>query len=98
MANLFKDLPHAGTITNLDGAQSMRAQPLSMGDPSSGAPFGQYESTISTNTKRNLNSVKRPNLPHLFLISVSSPSKVNQPDFIKELVSIARDRGSLGYT
>ena len=26
MANLFKDLPHLlGTITNLDGAQSMRA-------------------------------------------------------------------------
>ena len=54
-------------------------------------------STISTNIKRNLNWVKRLNrfLP-LFLISDEfAELKVNQPDFIKELVSIARVGRSL---
>ena len=37
------------------------------------------------------------NLPHLFLISDEfAELKVNQPDFIKELVSIARVGRSLG--
>ena len=54
--------------------------------------------TISTNTKRNLKlgEATEP-LPHLFLISDEfAELKVNQPDFIKELVSIARVGRSLG--
>ena len=54
MANLFKDLPHLlGTITNLDGAQSMRARPLSMRRSIVGSgSLANMGSTISTNTKK----------------------------------------------
>ena len=60
MANLFKDLPHLlGTITNLDGAQSMRAlASINAEIHRRERLFGQYRSTISTNIKRNLNWVE----------------------------------------
>ena len=100
MANLFKNLPHLlGTITNLDGAQSMRAlasinaRSIVVNDS-----LESSKSTISINTRRNLKTEKPTEpLPHLFLISDEfAELKVNQPDFIKELVSIARVGRSLG--
>ena len=100
MANLFKDLPHLlGTITNLDGAQSMRALALSMRRSIVGRRlFGQYGvNHINQYQKKfKLGEATEP-LPHLFLISDEfAELKVNQPDFIKELVSIARVGRSLG--
>ena len=56
MANLFKNLPHLlGTITNLDGAQSMRRFTVGSGSSES------LKSIISTNIKRNLKTGKQLN-------------------------------------
>lgn len=100
MANLFKDLPHLlGTITNLDGAQSMRAlASINAEIHRRERLFGQYEvNHINQYQKKfKLGEATEP-LPHLFLISDEfAELKVNQPDFIKELVSIARVGRSLG--
>ena len=55
------------------------------------------KSTISINTRKNLKRRSDRTAPHLFLISDEfAELKVNQPDFIKELVSIARVGRSLG--
>ena len=72
MANLFKDLPHLlGTITNLDGAQAMRAL------TSINAEIHRRERIFAANgvnhinqyqKKYKLGEVAEP-LPHLFLIS-----------------------------
>ena len=100
MANLFKDLPHLlGTITNLDGAQSMRAlASINAEIHRRERLFGQYGvNHINQYQKKfKLGEATEP-LPHLFLISDEfAELKVNQPDFIKELVSIARVGRSLG--
>ena len=100
MANLFKDLPHLlGTITNLDGAQSMRAlASINAEIHRRERLFGQYGvNHINQYQKKfKLGEATEP-LPHLFLISAEfAELKVNQPDFIKELVSIARVGRSLG--
>lgn len=100
MANLFKDLPHLlGTITNLDGAQSMRAlvsinaelkrrqRLFAQADVNH---INQYQK------KYKLGEVTEP-MPHLFLISDEfAELKANQPDFMTELVSTARIGRSLG--
>ena len=103
MANLFKDLPHLlGTITNLDGAQSMRAlASINAEIHRRERLFGQYGvNHINQYQKKfKLGEATEPTepLPHLFLISDEfAELKVNQPDFIKELVSIARVGRSLG--
>ncbi|WP_049482408.1 type VII secretion protein EssC [Streptococcus parasanguinis] len=100
MANLFKDLPHLlGTITNLDGAQSMRAlASINAEIHRRERLFGQYgvNHINQYQKKYKLGEATEP-LPHLFLISDEfAELKVNQPDFIKELVSIARVGRSLG--
>ena len=100
MANLFKELPHLlGTITNLDGAQSMRAlASINAEIHRRERLFGQYGvNHINQYQKKfKLGEATEP-LPHLFLISDEfAELKVNQPDFIKELVSIARVGRSLG--
>ncbi|CYV49003.1 reticulocyte binding protein [Streptococcus suis] len=93
MANLFKDLPHLlGTITNLDGAQSMRAL------VSINAELKRRQRLFAENDVNHINQyqkkyklgeVSEP-MPHLFLISDEfAELKTNQPDFMKELVSTA---------
>ncbi|CYU38975.1 DNA translocase FtsK [Streptococcus suis] len=100
MANLFKDLPHLlGTITNLDGAQSMRAL------VSINAELKRRQRLFAENDVNHINQyqkkyklgeVSEP-MPHLFLISDEfAELKTNQPDFMKELVSTARIGRSLG--
>lgn len=70
------------------------------GDPSSGTPLWSiWVNHINQYQKKfKLGEATEP-LPHLFLISDEfAELKVNQPDFIKELVSIARrafPRGAL---
>ena len=100
MANLFKNLPHLlGTITNLDGAQSMRAlASINAEIHRRERLFREFEvNHINQYQKKfKLGEATEP-LPHLFLISDEfAELKVNQPDFIKELVSIARVGRSLG--
>ena len=100
MANLFKKLPHLlGTITNLDGAQSMRAlASINAEIHRRERLFGEFEvNHINQYQKKFKNGEATEPLPHLFLISDEfAELKVNQPDFIKELVSIARVGRSLG--
>jgi len=100
MANLFKNLPHLlGTITNLDGAQSMRAlASINAEIHRRERLFGEFEvNHINQYQKKFKNGEATEPLPYLFLISDEfAELKVNQPDFIKELVSIARVGRSLG--
>ncbi|MFC3928400.1 type VII secretion protein EssC, partial [Streptococcus caprae] len=100
MANLFKDLPHLlGTITNLDGAQSMRALvSINAELKRRQRLFSQYEvNHINQYQKKyKLGEVPEP-MPHLFLISDEfAELKANQPEFMTELVSTARIGRSLG--
>ena len=100
MANLFKNLPHLlGTITNLDGAQSMRAlASINAEIHRRERLFREFEvNHINQYQKKFKNGEATEPLPHLFLISDEfAELKVNQPDFIKELVSIARVGRFLG--
>ncbi len=100
MANLFLDLPHLlGTITNLDGAQSMRAL------VSINAELKRRQRLFSENNVNHINQyqklykngeVKDP-MPHLFLISDEfAELKSEQPEFMDELISTARIGRSLG--
>lgn len=100
MANLFKDLPHLlGTITNLDGAASMRAL------ISIKAELLRRQQLFSENDVNHIDGyqrlfkegkVKEP-MPHLFMISDEfAELKSEQPEFMKELVSTARIGRSLG--
>ncbi|MBM7690361.1 type VII secretion protein EssC [Enterococcus ureilyticus] len=100
MANLFRNLPHLlGSITNLDGAQSMRAL------ISINAELKRRQRLFSENNVNHINQyqklyksgdVEEP-MPHLFLISDEfAELKSEQPEFMKELVSTARIGRSLG--
>lgn len=100
MAGLFRHLPHLlGTITNLDGSESMRAL------ASIKSELARRQKLFGDNNVNHINaymrlfregSVPEP-LPHLFLISDEfAELKKEQPDFMKELVSTARIGRSLG--
>lgn len=100
MANLFRDLPYLlGTITNLDGAQSMRALTSIKAELKRRQRlFSEYDvNHINQYQKKyKLGEVPEP-MPHLFLISDEfAELKQNQPDFMAELVSTARIGRSLG--
>ncbi len=100
MANLFKNLPHLlGTITNLDGSESMRALASIQSElRRRQRVFGEYE-VNHINAYNDLfkeGKAKEP-IPHLFIISDEfAELKKEQPDFMKELVSTARIGRSLG--
>ena len=88
-----------GTITNLDGAQSMRAlASINAEIHRRERLFGEFEvNHINQYQKKFKNGEATEPLPHLFIISDEfAELKVNQPDFIKKLVSIARVGRSLG--
>lgn len=100
MAGLFRKLPHLlGTITNLDGSESLRAM------ASIKSELARRQRLFSQNNVNHINDynklfkageVKEP-LPHLFLISDEfAELKKEQPDFMSELVSTARIGRSLG--
>ena len=100
MANLFKDLPHlVGTITNLDGAQSMRALASIKAELQKRQRlFGEFEvNHINQYQKLYKQGKVTEPMPHLFLISDEfAELKSEQPEFMKELVSTARIGRSLG--
>lgn len=100
MANLFRELPHLmGTITNLDGSESMRAL------ASIKSELARRQRIFNDHDVNNINDytklfkggkAKKP-LPHLFLISDEfAELKHEQPEFMAELVSTARIGRSLG--
>jgi len=100
MANLFRHLPHLlGTITNLDGAQSIRAL------ASIKAELQKRQRLFAEHDVNHINQYQKlyklgeasEPMPHLFLISDEfAELKSEQPDFMKELVSTARIGRSLG--
>ncbi|MBM7361574.1 type VII secretion protein EssC [Priestia taiwanensis] len=100
MANLFKNLPHLlGAITNLDGAQSMRALASIKAELKKRQRlFGEYDvNHINQYHKLYKEGKVQEAMPHLFLISDEfAELKAEQPDFMKELVSTARIGRSLG--
>ena len=100
MANLFRNMPHLlGTITNLDGSESMRAL------ASIKSELARRQRVFNESDVNNINDytklfkggkVSKP-LPHLFLISDEfAELKHEQPEFMSELVSTARIGRSLG--
>lgn len=100
MANLFKDLPHLlGTITNLDGSESMRALASVKAELSRRQRvFGEHGvNHINGYMKLFKEGAAREPIPHLFIISDEfAELKKEQPEFMKELVSAARIGRSLG--
>lgn len=100
MANLFSDLPHLlGTITNLDGAQSMRAL------VSINAELKRRQRLFAEHGVNHVNQYQKlvkngdaaEPMPHLFLISDEfAELKSEQPEFMDELISTARIGRSLG--
>ncbi len=100
MANLFQNLPHLlGTITNLDGAQSMRAL------ASINAELKRRQRLFAEFDVNHINQYQKKYklgeatipMPHLFLISDEfAELKTNQPEFMAELISTARIGRSLG--
>lgn len=100
MANLFKNLPHLlGTITNLDGAESMRAL------ASIKAELSRRQRIFNDNNVNNISNYNKlfrsgkaeEPLPHLFIISDEfAELKKEQPEFMTELVSVARIGRTLG--
>lgn len=100
MANLFADLPHLlGTITNLDGSESVRALTSIKAELSRRQKifYDHNINSINQYTKMfRAHEVDEP-LPHLFIISDEfAELKKDQPEFMSELVSIARIGRSLG--
>ena len=100
MANLFSDLPHLlGTITNLDGSESMRALASIKSELARRQRIFNDCGVNSINQYSKLfkaGEVTLP-LPHLFIISDEfAELKKEQPDFMAELVSTARIGRSLG--
>ena len=100
MADLFRHLPHLlGTITNLDGSESLRAM------ASIKSELARRQKIFSLNHVNHINDynklfklgeVEEP-LPHLFLISDEfAELKKEQPEFMSELISAARIGRSLG--
>ncbi|EUJ23536.1 FtsK/SpoIIIE family DNA segregation ATPase [Listeria grandensis FSL F6-0971] len=100
MANLFRNLPHLlGTITNLDGAQSMRALASIKAELQKRQRlFGEHDvNHINQYQKLYKLGEASEAMPHLFLISDEfAELKSEQPEFMKELVSTARIGRSLG--
>lgn len=100
MANLFKNLPHLlGIITNLDGNESLRAL------ISIRAELKRRQDLFNQADVNNINSyttlyknkhVDVP-LPHLLIIADEfAELKKEQPEFMSELISIARIGRTLG--
>jgi len=110
MVNEFKNLPHLmGAITNLDGAASARALASIQAElKKRQSMFGQYGvNHINGYTKLYKKGKEAPvaekdeypskPIPHLFLISDEfAELKANEPEFMAELVSVARIGRSLG--
>ena len=100
MANAFLDLPHlAGTITNLDGNQTIRAlRSIRAEIKRRQTLFNQFGVNHIDNYSRYFRegTATEP-MPHLIIISDEfAELKKEQPEFIRELVSTARVGRSLG--
>ncbi|MCL1987601.1 MAG: type VII secretion protein EssC [Firmicutes bacterium] len=100
MCNAFLDLPHlAGTITNLDGNQTVRALlSIKAEIKRRQSLFNQFNvNHIDLYSRYFRDGTAKEPMPHLIIISDEfAELKKEQPEFIKELVSTARVGRSLG--
>lgn len=100
MAGLFDKLPHlVGMITNLDGAQTMRALVAIKSELRRRQEvFSEYNvNHIDQYQKLFEEGVAKDPMPHLLIISDEfAELKSEKPEFIRELVSAARIGRSLG--
>ncbi|MBQ2641201.1 MAG: type VII secretion protein EssC, partial [Lachnospiraceae bacterium] len=100
MANLFENLPHVmGTISNLSGNQVTRAM-VSIKSENRRRQRLFNESgvnNINAYTQLYKNGEAKQPVPHLFIIiDEFAELKREQPDFMKELISVAQVGRSLG--
>lgn len=100
MANLFEGLPHMlGTISNLSGNQVRRAMiSIKSENKRRQRLFNEYGvNNISNYTRVYKNGESRTPLPHLLIIiDEFAELKREQPDFMRELISVAQVGRSLG--
>lgn len=100
MANLFEGLPHlSGRISNLSGNQVRRAM-ISIKSENTRRQklFSEYGvNNINLYTKLYKNQETEIPVPHLFIIiDEFAELKREEPDFMKELISVAQVGRSLG--
>ena len=100
MANLFSDLPHLiGQISNLSGNQVRRAMiSIKSENVRRQKIFNEYGvNNINSYTKLYKNKEAAVPIPHLFIIiDEFAELKREEPDFMKELISVAQVGRSLG--
>lgn len=100
MANLFSDLPHmSGQISNLSGNQITRAMiSIKSENIRRQKIFAEYGvNNINDYTKLYKNNEAKTALPHLIIIiDEFAELKQEKPDFLVELISVARVGRSLG--
>lgn len=100
MANLFSDLPHvAGQISNLSGNQVRRAMiSIKSENMRRQRIFGEYGvNNINHYTRLYKNQEAAVPIPHLFIIiDEFAELKREEPDFMRELISVAQVGRSLG--
>lgn len=100
MVNQFKDLPHLiGAITNIDGREINRSlRSIKAELKKRQALFAEYGvNHINAYIKLYKSNAAKIPLPHLILIvDEFAELKMDQPEFMKELISAARIGRSLG--
>lgn len=100
MANLFKELPHmAGQISNLSGNQIRRAMiSIKSENLRRQRIFGEYGVNNINNYTRLYKGGEAPTpIPHLvIIIDEFAELKKEEPDFMRELISVAQVGRSLG--
>lgn len=100
MANLFRNLPHTvGSISNLSGNQIHRALVSFRSEKDRRQRiFNEYGvNNINSYTRLYKNGETKIPIPHLIIvIDEFAEMKRNEPDFIKELISISQVGRSLG--
>lgn len=100
MANLFTDLPHmAGQISNLSGNQVRRAMiSIKSENRRRQRIFGEYGvNSINLYTRLYKSREAKIPIPHLIIIiDEFAELKREEPDFMRELISVAQVGRSLG--
>ncbi len=100
MANLFENLPHmAGQISNLSGNQVRRAMiSIKSENMRRQRLFAEYNvNNINLYTRLYKNHEAKIPIPHLFIvIDEFAELKREEPEFMKELISVAQVGRSLG--
>lgn len=100
MANLFNDLPHLiGQISNLSGNQVRRAMvSIKSENMRRQRIFNEYGvNNINSYTKLYKNNEARIPIPHMFIIiDEFAELKREEPEFMRELISVAQVGRSLG--